>query len=685
MKGFITSTLLLLALLLPATATAWDFEVDGIYYNINGNEATVTRGNGFYGGDVTIPSTVTYRDKTYSVTAIGSRAFFGSNELTSVTIPNSVTTIGAEAFYWCESLTSVTIPDAVTSIGERAFYFCSDLTIVDIPSSVISIGDQAFWDCNSLAIVRITDLAAWCNISFASYNSNPLSYAHRLYLNDVEVTELVIPSSVTAINDYAFFSCTGLTSVSFPGSVTSIGDYAFTGCSAMTNLNIPDAVTTIGEEAFSGCVNITSVSIPSSVNAITGNAFCGCSGLTSIIVDSSNPTYDSRDNCNAIIETSSNTLIAGCQNTVIPNSVTAIGDWAFDECTGLSSVIIPNSVYTIGRGAFFGCSGLTDVTIGNSVTTIGDYAFDHCTGLTSLDIPDGVSYIGEGAFCNCENVTSVTIPNSVTTIRTEAFRDCISLKDVYCYIADPSAITMESNVFRLIEDPNFSGRTLHVPYGTVDAYQADWHWFPYFERIVEMGHVYGDVNGDDEVNIADINAISNVILGGDSNAAADVNGDGEVNIADVNAVIDVILGDYHALDITGTWYSEYAVDQYGKYDIPEQIAVQFTFNANKTGIYSYHTYVNNEIVDCIIELRWDLKGQRLYIWYNDGDYEELYCNIDENGYLLLSLNQSFTNYTAYRPVVSASAPIDKKAHRQGQDAAAIKSVSRAIKERKTED
>ena len=679
MKNFITSTLLLLALLLPATATAFDFEVDGIYYNINGNEVTVTKGYGFYGGDVTIPSTVTYRDKTYPVTAIGNGAFYGSNEMTSVTIPSSVTTIGTEAFFWCNSLTSMTIPDAVTSIGERAFYYCSGLTSVDIPSSVISIGHQAFWDCNNLAIVRITDLAAWCNISFASYNSNPLNYAHRLYLNDVEVTDLVIPSSVTAINDYAFFNFTDLKSVNLPVSLTSIGNCAFAYCSNLTSADIPDAVTTIGNEAFSGCESITSLSIPSSVNAIDGNAFCGCSGLTSIIVDSSNPTYDSRDNCNAIIETSSNTLIAGCQNTVIPNTVTAIGDWAFEDCSGLSSVIIPNSVYTIGRGAFSYCTGLTDLTIGNSVTTIDAYAFDNCTGLTSMDIPDVVTFIGEGAFLDCENLTSVTIPNSVTTISTEAFRNCTSLKDVYCYITDPSAITMEHNVFSL-DIPDFSGRTLHVPHGTADAYQADWHWFPFFERIVETGHVYGDVNGDDEVNIADINAVIDVILGGD-NAAADVNGDGEVNIADVNAVADVILGDYCALDITGTWYSEYAVDEYGKYDIPEQIAVQFTFNANKTGHYSYSTYVNNEIIDCIIELRWVLKGQRLYIWYNDGDYEELYCDIDDNGYLLLSLNQSFTNYTAYRPVVSASAAVDRKPHRQSQDAAAIKSVSRAIKQR----
>ena len=199
-----------------------------------------------------------------------------------------------------------------------------------------------------------------------------------------------------------------------------------------------------------------------------------------------------------------------------------------------------------------------------------------------------------------------------------------------------------------------------------------------------MGHVYGDVNGDDEVNIADVNAVIDVILGG-SNTAADVNGDGEVNIADVNAVIDVILRDNNALNITGTWYSEYFVDEDGKYNIPEQIAVWYTFNSNKTG---YYEFLGNEGIYEITELRWKLQGQRLYIWYSDGDYEELHCNIDDNGYFLMSLYEDFHNYTAYRPVgttnaagTGKNAANDGKIHHQGDGTSVIKSVSRAIKAR----
>ena len=388
----------------------------------------------------------------------------------------------------------------------------------------------------------------------------------------------------------------------------------------------------------------TNITLRDGTLSIASNAFEYCTGLTSIS---------------------------------IPNSVTTIGDYAFSSCTGLTSVTIPNSVTTIGSNAFAGCRSLTYIDIPNSVTSIYSGTFSNCSGLTNVNIPNSVTTIGGGAFANCSGLTSVTIPNSVTTIGSNAFYYCSSLKHVYCYITDPSAITMGDDVFRQ-QDQNISGRMLHVPYGTADAYQADWNWFPFFERIVEMEHVYGDVNGDDEVNIADVNVIIDVVLGGD-NAAADVNGDGEVNIADINTVIDVILGDYNALNIIGMWCSEYFVDEDGRYDIPEEDAVYFTFYRNKTGYYSF---TGNEGIDELIALRWNLEGQQLYIWYNDGDYEELYCTIDENGYLLLSLDEDFKKYTAYRRIWHRNnAANERKVHRQDDGPGVMKSVSRAIKER----
>ena len=149
---------------------------------------------------------------------------------------------------------------------------------------------------------------------------------------------------------------------------------------------IPDSVTSIGEGAFWGCTSMTSVTIPNSVTIIGEDAFRGCSGLTSIIVESGNTTYDSRNGCNAIIETATNTLVVGCQSTIILNSVTSIGDAAFAYCDGLTSVNIPNSVTSIGSSAFYGCHDLTSITIPNSVTNIGEYAFFWCSDLKYVTI-----------------------------------------------------------------------------------------------------------------------------------------------------------------------------------------------------------------------------------------------------------------------------------------------------------
>ena len=450
-------TLLLAVAASIGTMFAEKVHIGGLYYNLDATNQTaeVTSQNSdypYWSTTITtanIPDSATYNSVTYSVTSIGNEAFYGCGRLTSITIPNSVTSIGRGAFSVCSGLTSVTIGNNVTSIGDLAFSGCSGLTSVTIPGSVTSIGYGAFSFCSGLTKVNITDIAAWCNIQFENNDSNPLYYAKQLYnINDTEVTNLTIPNSVTSIGQYTFSGCSGLTSVTIPNSVTSIGSCAFYNCTGLTSVTIPNSVTSIG-----------------------GRAFGGCSGLTSLSVEAGNTVYDSRNNCNAIIETSSNTLIFGCQNTTIPNSVTSIGDYAFSGCSGLTSVTIPNSVTSIGRSAFEGCSGLTSplynahvfaymptsysgaytipdgiesiaggafsycrgltsVTIPNSVTSIGSSAFSGCSGLTSVTIPNSVISIGSGAFHGCSGLTSLTIPNSVTSIESYAFNGCSGLTSV---------------------------------------------------------------------------------------------------------------------------------------------------------------------------------------------------------------------------------------------------------------
>ena len=368
-----------------------------------------------------------------SVTRIGERAFYYCTGLTSITIPNSVTSIDDYAFLHCTGLTSITIPNSVTGIGDRAFYECTGLTSITIPNSVTSIGRDAFNGCTGL--------------TSPVYNAHCFAYMPKSYSG-----AYTIPDGIKQIAGGAFYGCTGLTSITIPNSVTGIGYDAFYGCTglpvennlryadsylveavdkSLSSYTIKEGTKWIGNNAFASYTDLTSITIPNSVTSIENGAFYECTGLTSIVVNSGNTKYDSRNNCNAIIETATNTLILGCKNTVIPNSVTSIGSFAFSGCTGLTSITIPNSVTSIGEGAFYYCTGLMSITIGNSVTGIGDWAFSYCPNLTSITIPNSVTSIGSFAFSGCTGLTSITLPNSVTGIGEQAFDDCRNLTKIF--------------------------------------------------------------------------------------------------------------------------------------------------------------------------------------------------------------------------------------------------------------
>ena len=370
--------------------------------------------------------------------SIGDYTFYYCKGLTSIIIPNSVTSIDGKAFLDCKSLTCITIPNSVSSIGEMVFRGCSGFTSLNVENG------NSYYDsrdnCNAIIETSTNTLIVGCKNTLIP--NSVTAIGNYAFYDRTDMTSITIPNSVTSIGAYAFFFCKGLTSITIPNSVTSIGSHAFDCCSALTNITIPNSVTSIGVSAFSYCRSLTSITIPKSVTYIGKDAFYTDSDMESIIVESGNNYYDSRDNCNAIIETSTNTLIVGCKNTLIPNSVTAIGRSAFTGCN---------------------CNGLTSITIPNSVTSIGEYAFWKCNGLTSIDIPNSVTIIGDEAFRYCDNLTVVKVG-----------------------MASPVAITEE--VFS-----NRANATLYVPKGSKAAYEIADYWKE-FKEIVEVSSAVDDSN-----------------------------------------------------------------------------------------------------------------------------------------------------------------------------------------------
>lgn len=380
-----------------------------------------------------------------SINSIEYSAFYKCMALKSITIPNSVTTIGDFAFRDCTRLTSITIPNSVKTIGQYAFYGCNSLRSITIPNSIRCIENCTFQNCISLTNVTISNGVE----SIGMYAFDGCK----------ELKSITIPNSVTTIWDYAFMNCTSCMSIFVPNSVTSIGFLAFgyvpnikyngsvhdfigdlfgaksrngyvegyfvysdvskttllacssaiTGCYTILN-----SVTNIGDFAFSGCTSLTSVTIPDRVKSIGFAAFSGVPN----IVYSGTAQYETNDerwgarslngyvDGNLVYSDVSKTTLLACNSVVkgditIPNSVTNIGNDAFQDCTSLTSVIIPNSVKNIGDNAFQGCISLVSITIPNSVTTIGKFVFEYspylayivCNAIIAPSIDHQDSYV----------------------------------------------------------------------------------------------------------------------------------------------------------------------------------------------------------------------------------------------------------------------------------------------------
>ena len=551
------------------------------------------------------------------VTSIGKSAFLGCSGLTSLTIPSSVTSISDRAFYGCSGLTSIyACLEKIPTLGSNVFtgcdakncilyvptgtyddYLVSDfgyfenivdvinkdgllttqvtikldeagtlpykisaneknlitnlkivgkingtdlkfiremagrdfngektdgkLSILDLSEAKIVAGGDAYVRYGDNYYTSNDKLGDWAfygcsGLTSLTIPSGVTSIGNYTFYGCRGLTSLTLPSSVTSIGNDAFTGCSGLTSMTLPSGVTSIGDYAFYGCSGLTSLTLPSSVTSIGDWAFGYCSGLTSLTLPSGVTSIGNYVFFGCSGLTSLTLPSSVTSigdYAFQD-CSGLtsltlpsgVTSIGNYVFFGCSgltSLTLPSSVTSIGDYAFQDCSGLTSLTLPSGVTSIGNYVFFGCSGLTSLTLPSSVTSIGDYAFQDCSGLTSLTLPSGVTSIGNYAFYGCRGLTSMTIPSGVTVIGEGAFRGCSGLTSIYVY--PENLPELESGIF---SGCNAQNCTVYVPKGTYDDYKAS--EFGYFEKIVEF-----DATGIDKVTTStDVKEVSRYSVNG---------------------------------------------------------------------------------------------------------------------------------------------------------------------------
>ena len=502
--------------------TAWfNNQPDGVVY----------AGNMAYGYKGTMPAntSITLKDNCIGLAC---KAFASQTNLKSITLNKNIKYFnwngstfdgctGLTTVNWnvesCDDFTSGTTPfkgltgitnfnfgNSVKYIPAFLCYGLSGITAVNIPKSVTEVGNDAFYNCYGMTRVNISDLAAFCNINFRSTSSSPVLYGNNLYLNGTLVTNLVIPSTVTSVNGYAFRKCTSITELTIPKSVTTVGNYAFELCSGLKKVTWNVTAGNDYQQSFY-------------------SPFHGLSGI--------------------------NTFIFG-------NNVMRIPAYLCYDITGMTQVAIPSSVTEIGRGAFGYNNGLTRVDISDLTAWLNiDFLSNTSNPLycgknlylgdnkvTYLAIPSDVNAIKKFAFYCCESITSASIPASVSTIDNTAFSNCANLSTVVSRIDTPQNITYGTNVFKGIP----AASTLYVPFATADDYSLAQYgetanpWLA-FGHVTEWSD--GDVNLDGAVSVGDVSAIYAFIINGEGNAAlCDLNNDGAVNMSDVSALYSIILG-----------------------------------------------------------------------------------------------------------------------------------------------
>ena len=498
-----------------------------------------------------------------AITAIGDYAFYKYTSLSSITIPNNVATIGNSAFYGCTSLPAIALPDNVTTIGSSAFYGCTGLTSMIIPEHVTSLGESTFSGCTKLTSVSINSNAVMSKAYSPSNNFSTIfgSQVQSFTLSDAvtaigdyafygctSLPAITIPDNVATIGSSAFYGCTGLKSMVIPEHVTSLEESTFSGCTALASAQLPDAVTAIKDKAFYNCSSLTLDSLPASITHIGSEAFAGCSSLAAVNIPASLTTVGASAfaDCIGIAKVEISDLTAWCKigfanlqanplfyarnlylgnellnELVIPNGITELKDWTFNNCSSINSVLIPNTVRTLTPTTFGDCGNITSVewhakaiddyasastapfyasrskissfVLGEEVEHVPAYLCNGMSKISSLALPSYIKTIGDYAFKDLTKIKQINIPNEVTSIGTHAFDSCILVTSIYLgyqveEIGDyafkgcirVNDITSMNTTTPVVYDNTLSSISqyayLYIPAGSKRAYQLDPYW-----------------------------------------------------------------------------------------------------------------------------------------------------------------------------------------------------------------
>lgn len=436
--------------LVSIMAHAYDFVIDGIYYNmvsVTDFTCEVTSGDEKYSGEVVIPAAVTYNNRTIDVIAIGDKAFQSCTELTSISIPNSVLTIEEWSFAGCDSLKEIDIPNSVLSIGKSAFYGCDKLAYVTMTNSVTEIGESAFQFCTTLSSIK--------------FSENLIEIKDRAFIG-CALRLITIPQSVKTIGERAFGSCKNLESVELSDSTPIyLGAYAFSGCTSLTSFEFP-MEGGFGQGLFEGCTNLSSVSLPNGVKGLLGT-FKDCTSLTSI---------------------------------QLPDSLERIGEATF-QSSGLISIKIPSNVESIGKNAFLYCSNLETIIFEDSENAIslvnsfneGNSKF-HIKNLYIGRIIKYAQFYGKDGWeykedwspiCCSDYLESLSIGANIETIPITYFSDFTELKTINCHSESPYKFENVDASWLDHFDPDFTNVQymnieVNVPIGAIDAYKEAEYW-----------------------------------------------------------------------------------------------------------------------------------------------------------------------------------------------------------------